>query len=107
DINAVPNFELIHVRTDLLYNARAVVAWCVRQRRLPCIRSGANVSLHRVHADRMHSNEQFTWTWPRRRGFLHAKNLRAPELMDSHRFHDSVLTCLDSNINSAKQVDLR
>ena len=73
--------KLIYIGTDLLDHARAVVAWRVRQRRQSRISSRANVSLHRVNADGVDSNEHFTRAGSRRRHFFEPKNFRLRQIL--------------------------
>jgi hypothetical protein len=79
---------LIYVWTHLFDHTSAIVAGRVRQLGLTRIRSRTNVSLHWINADRVHSNKHLTEIGPRHRRFFHLKSFRAPELMDSNRFHE-------------------
>src|SRR5437667_3626566 len=83
--------KFVSVRTNVLEPARAVVASCVRKSRQSRISSCANVSLHRVNADRMHSNKHLTGTWSRCRHLFQPKNVRLPKFMHQNRLHRFLL----------------
>src|SRR6266496_1193846 len=98
-VNTIARLEARDGVANLLDHTPAVVARRIRQRRQSGIFSRANISFHRVNADRVHSNEHLTRTRLRRRHFFEAQNFRTPKSMHPNRLHLFSLTYLQSDIN--------
>src|SRR5581483_9335581 len=98
--NAIARFELRDGIANLFNHASAILTWCVRQSRQSRIRSGADVSFHRVNADRVYSNKHFTGTGLRSGHFSKPKNFRITKFLHANRLHCPSFVILSSAFSS-------
>src|SRR5262245_50175060 len=93
-VHAIADFKTLHVRSDGFDDAAGVCARRIRQVRLAGIYAGSDVCINRIHAHRLHPNDNLPRIRFRIGYVLKFQVLRSTKLADTNRSHRLVLPLL-------------
>jgi hypothetical protein len=87
-VDAIPGFHFLDAIAHGFHDSGAVGTWCVRQRWLYGICSGAHVGIVGIDAGGVDAHQNLPRGGFRRGNFLELHYLRSAEFMDDDRFHN-------------------